>query len=113
MCALTRVSGGGTYTALKLILSPVTHFVFFLSLSVSAAVVQVDGSPVRLQLCDTAGQVSLHTNTLHYHSHSTQVIDIQCLHASRPLLYIILTCWLISRRCLVAVSYAELCRNSF
>lgn len=31
------------------------------SLSVSTAVVQVDGSPVRLQLCDTAGQVSLPT----------------------------------------------------
>lgn len=31
----------------------------FDSVSVSAAVVQVDGSPVRLQLCDTAGQVSL------------------------------------------------------
>lgn len=30
----------------------------FDSVSVSAAVVQVDGSPVRLQLCDTAGQVS-------------------------------------------------------
>lgn len=35
------------------------------SLSVSTAVVQVDGSPVRLQLCDTAGQVSLPTPNRH------------------------------------------------
>lgn len=37
-----------------------------LSVSMSTAVVQVDGNPVRLQLCDTAGQVSfVQTHTLH------------------------------------------------
>ncbi len=45
-----------------LMLTAVTHF---LSVSVSTAVVQVDGNPVRLQLCDTAGQVSF----VHAHKH--------------------------------------------
>lgn len=45
-----------TLTAFKVVILHallVLTFVVFLS----TAVVQVDGSPVRLQLCDTAGQV--------------------------------------------------------
>lgn len=40
------------------------------SVCVSTAVVQVDGSPVRLQLCDTAGQVSRSLTTIWRDQHT-------------------------------------------
>lgn len=79
VCVLTSEVSGGAFRActhrLKVTLTAVTYYLC-LSVSVSTAVVQVDGNPVRLQLCDTAGQVScVHTYYITY-----LVSRSQCMH---------------------------------
>lgn len=70
-----------------------------LFLCVSTAVVQVDGSPVRLQLCDTAGQVSsVHTQT---HVARYSVPQSHCtkpVHLRATQVHIFVFCFLVHLR---------------